>query len=320
MSKYPPADRPIRAGAFAAAQLIHAVQVVAAGDALLAPSVTRRLIADFTRQPPARPPSPAALDTLTSRETEVLKLIGQGLSNAGISPALCIAGETTKTYVKRILAKLALRDRAYARCMTGDPPDDGRTVNPPHLDRPSAELASDESETSGRECYQPAPEPLWPPQVPGPWEPQQPPQQPPTWHGQPPAPFPAPGQAPIEMMLAFAAGNFCAAFIQALGQRAGNRVANLPKQVSDLVRKRVKRKGRPEEIHISAKRGATATIAVTADTPDEARLALLDLDVTAEELRGNLLRWDPAASAWLPAGSASARRHWPWRRSAPRHP
>jgi DNA-binding NarL/FixJ family response regulator len=96
------------------AQLIHAVQVVAAGDALLAPSVTRRLIADFTRQPPARAPSPAALDTLTSRETEVLKLIGQGMSNAEISDALCIAGETTKTYVKRILAKLALRDRAQA--------------------------------------------------------------------------------------------------------------------------------------------------------------------------------------------------------------
>jgi DNA-binding NarL/FixJ family response regulator len=96
------------------AQLIHAVQVVAAGDALLAPSVTRRLIADFTRQPPARAPSPPALDTLTSRETEVLKLIGQGMSNAEISDALCIAGETTKTYVKRILAKLALRDRAQA--------------------------------------------------------------------------------------------------------------------------------------------------------------------------------------------------------------
>lgn len=96
------------------AQLIHAVQVVASGDALLAPSVTRRLIADFTRQPPARSSSPAALDPLTSRETEVLKLIGQGMSNAEISQALCIAGETTKTYVKRILAKLALRDRAQA--------------------------------------------------------------------------------------------------------------------------------------------------------------------------------------------------------------
>jgi DNA-binding NarL/FixJ family response regulator len=97
------------------AELIRAVQVVTAGDALLAPSVTRRLIADFTRQPPARTPSsPAALDVLTSRETEVLTLIGHGMSNAEISDALSIAGETTKTYVKRILAKLGLRDRAQA--------------------------------------------------------------------------------------------------------------------------------------------------------------------------------------------------------------
>jgi DNA-binding NarL/FixJ family response regulator len=96
------------------AQLIHAVQVVAAGDALLAPSVTRRLIADFTRQPPAQTPSPAALDVLTNRETEVLRLIGYGMSNAEISHTLSIAGETTKTYVKRILAKLGLRDRAQA--------------------------------------------------------------------------------------------------------------------------------------------------------------------------------------------------------------
>jgi DNA-binding NarL/FixJ family response regulator len=96
------------------AELIRAVQVVAAGDALLAPSVTRRLIADFTRKPPAPTPSPAALDVLTSRETEVLKLIGHGMSNAEISDTLSIAGETTKTHVKRILAKLGLRDRAQA--------------------------------------------------------------------------------------------------------------------------------------------------------------------------------------------------------------
>jgi DNA-binding NarL/FixJ family response regulator len=96
------------------AELIHAVQVVAAGDALLAPSVTRRLIADFTRKPPAVTRSPAALDVLTSRETEVLRLIGHGMSNAEISDGLSIAGETTKTYVKRILAKLGLRDRAQA--------------------------------------------------------------------------------------------------------------------------------------------------------------------------------------------------------------
>jgi DNA-binding NarL/FixJ family response regulator len=96
------------------AQLIHAVQVVAAGDALLAPSVTRRLIADFTRKPPAKTASPAMLDVLTSRETEVLTLIGHGMSNAEISHTLSIAEQTTKTYVKRILAKLGLRDRAQA--------------------------------------------------------------------------------------------------------------------------------------------------------------------------------------------------------------
>ncbi len=96
------------------AELVHAVKVVAAGDALLAPSVTRRLIADFTRKPPAVTPSPAALDVLTSRETEVLTLIAQGMSNTEISAALSIAAETTKTHVKRVLAKLGLRDRAQA--------------------------------------------------------------------------------------------------------------------------------------------------------------------------------------------------------------
>ena len=96
------------------AELIHAVKVVAAGDALLAPSVTRRLIIDFARKPPAVPPVPVALDVLTSRETEVLMLIAQGMSNAQISETLCIAGETTRTHIKRILAKLGLRDRAQA--------------------------------------------------------------------------------------------------------------------------------------------------------------------------------------------------------------
>ena len=96
------------------AELIHAVKVVAAGDALLAPSVTRRLIADFTRRPPAVTLSPAALDALTSRETEVLTLIAQGMSNTEISDTLAIAAETTKTHVKRILAKLGIRDRAQA--------------------------------------------------------------------------------------------------------------------------------------------------------------------------------------------------------------
>ncbi len=96
------------------AELVHAVKVVAAGDALLAPSVTRRLITDFTRKSPAVPAAPAALAALTSRETEVLMLIAQGMSNSQISDTLCIAGETTRTHIKRILAKLGLRDRAQA--------------------------------------------------------------------------------------------------------------------------------------------------------------------------------------------------------------
>jgi DNA-binding NarL/FixJ family response regulator len=97
-----------------AAELVHAVRVVAAGDALLAPSVTRRLIADFARQPGPAPPLPATLGTLTPRETEVLRLIAHGLSNIEISNTLVIAEQTTKTHIGRILAKLDLRDRAQA--------------------------------------------------------------------------------------------------------------------------------------------------------------------------------------------------------------
>jgi DNA-binding NarL/FixJ family response regulator len=97
-----------------AAELVHAVRVVAAGDALLAPSVTRRLIADFASQPRADAPQPRPLTALTQRETEVLRLIARGLSNTEISDTLVIAEQTTKTHVGRILAKLDLRDRAQA--------------------------------------------------------------------------------------------------------------------------------------------------------------------------------------------------------------
>ena len=97
-----------------AAELVHAVRVIAAGDALLAPSVTRRLIADFARQPHPGPPFPATLGALTQRESEVLQLIARGLSNAEISDTLVIAEQTTKTHIGRILAKLDLRDRAQA--------------------------------------------------------------------------------------------------------------------------------------------------------------------------------------------------------------
>jgi DNA-binding NarL/FixJ family response regulator len=97
-----------------AAELVHAVRVVAAGDALLAPSVTRRLIADFARRPRPAPAFPPSLGALTQRETEVLQLIAHGLSNTEISSTLFIAEQTTKTHVGRILAKLDLRDRAQA--------------------------------------------------------------------------------------------------------------------------------------------------------------------------------------------------------------
>jgi DNA-binding NarL/FixJ family response regulator len=97
-----------------AAELVHAVRVVAAGDALLAPSVTRRLIGDFARRPRPDLPSPVNLGALTPRETEVLRLIARGLSNTEISDTLVIAEQTTKTHVGRILAKLGLRDRAQA--------------------------------------------------------------------------------------------------------------------------------------------------------------------------------------------------------------
>jgi DNA-binding NarL/FixJ family response regulator len=99
-----------------AAELVHAVRVVAAGDALLAPSVTRRLIADFTKRPRARTTGPVGPphSPLTPREEEVLTLIARGMSNAEISDTLVIAEQTTKTHVGRILMKLQLRDRAQA--------------------------------------------------------------------------------------------------------------------------------------------------------------------------------------------------------------
>jgi len=96
-----------------ATELIHAVHVVAAGDALLAPSVTRRLIAGFARRARASLPF-AAPGALTPRETEVLRLIAGGLSNTEISDTLVIAEQTTKTHVGHILTKLNLRDRAQA--------------------------------------------------------------------------------------------------------------------------------------------------------------------------------------------------------------
>ncbi|MEU3350133.1 response regulator transcription factor [Streptomyces sp. NPDC037389] len=97
------------------ADLISAVRVVAAGEALLAPSVTRRLIADFAKRPaPRRRSGTARPGGLTPRETEVLELIARGLSNQEIADRLILAEQTVKTHVGRVLAKLNLRDRAQA--------------------------------------------------------------------------------------------------------------------------------------------------------------------------------------------------------------
>ncbi|WP_371496892.1 response regulator transcription factor [Kitasatospora sp. NBC_00374] len=97
------------------ADLIAAVRVVAAGEALLAPSVTRRLIEDFARTRPAPRRDPALrLNGLTPRETEVLELIARGLSNQEIAGRLVVAEQTVKTHIGRVLAKLDLRDRAQA--------------------------------------------------------------------------------------------------------------------------------------------------------------------------------------------------------------
>ncbi|MGV9311338.1 response regulator [Streptomyces sp. NPDC003691] len=97
------------------ADLISAVRVVAAGEALLAPSVTRRLIADFAAQRPAPRRDPSLrLKSLTPRETEVLELIARGLSNQEIASRLVVAEQTVKTHIGRVLAKLDLRDRAQA--------------------------------------------------------------------------------------------------------------------------------------------------------------------------------------------------------------
>ena len=95
-----------------AERLFEAVRVIAAGEALLAPAITKRLIGEFARQRPraARPRS----HDLTPRETEVLRLLAEGLSNAEIATRLVVAEETVKTHVSRILMKLDLRDRTQA--------------------------------------------------------------------------------------------------------------------------------------------------------------------------------------------------------------
>ncbi|WP_275462920.1 response regulator [Streptomyces noursei] len=104
-----------------AATLLTAVRTVAAGEGLIAPAVTRRLIAEFARPGPAgraagaRPaPDPAVLEALTPREREVLGCLGEGLSNADVAVRLAMAEATVKTHVSRLLAKLELRSRLQA--------------------------------------------------------------------------------------------------------------------------------------------------------------------------------------------------------------
>jgi DNA-binding NarL/FixJ family response regulator len=101
----------------AAERLFDAVRVVAAGEALLAPAVTRRLIGEFARLRPAPAPRPDQLAELTARELEVLRLVAEGLSNAEIAERLVVSEETVKTHVSRVLMKLGLRDRTQAVVM-----------------------------------------------------------------------------------------------------------------------------------------------------------------------------------------------------------
>jgi len=108
------------------------------------------------------------------------------------------------------------------------------------------------------------------------------------------------------LALAAAVAIFGKAYLEALGKRAGEGTANLPKKLRDLMRAHVRKKSTPDEIHIGLEGGGAATVVFTEDLPDEARLALLDLDVTAEELRGKLLCWDPATARWRPSNTLAA--------------
>ncbi|MCX5079335.1 response regulator transcription factor [Streptomyces sp. NBC_00513] len=93
--------------------ILAAIRIVAAGDALIAPAVTRRLIKEFITRPAASPPRRSELDGITAREREVLTLVGRGLSNTEIAGELSISIATSKTYLTRLLAKLNARDRVH---------------------------------------------------------------------------------------------------------------------------------------------------------------------------------------------------------------
>ena len=97
-----------------AEQLVDGIRVIAQGDALLAPSVTKRLINEFSRSGAAQRSAPASLEDLTPRELEVFKLIARGMSNAEIAAELVVSETTVKTHVARVLMKLGVRDRVQA--------------------------------------------------------------------------------------------------------------------------------------------------------------------------------------------------------------
>ncbi len=97
-----------------AEQLVEGIRVIAHGDALLAPSVTKRLIQEFSRSGAAQRSAPASLDDLTPRELEVFKLIARGMSNAEVAAELVVSETTVKTHVARVLMKLGVRDRVQA--------------------------------------------------------------------------------------------------------------------------------------------------------------------------------------------------------------
>jgi DNA-binding NarL/FixJ family response regulator len=112
-------------------QLVDGIRAVASGEALLAPTVTRRLIEEFARIGPAHRARPAAFDELTPREVEVLRLLARGMSNAEIAATLVLSDTTVKTHVAHVLGKLGLRDRVQAVVLAyesglvtpGRPPD-----------------------------------------------------------------------------------------------------------------------------------------------------------------------------------------------------
>jgi len=114
-------------------QLIAAIRIVASGDALIAPAITKRLIEQFARSAPASVP-PAGLEQLTPREVEVLILAARGLSNGEIADELILSQATVKTHIKRILCKLGVRDRVQAVVLAYE----AGLVSPGHTSRPAS--------------------------------------------------------------------------------------------------------------------------------------------------------------------------------------